>query len=444
MMQHLRKLLFYIFICLLATSYAHAQVSLSGTVTDEKTGEGLIGVNVIVTGTVLGAITNSDGKFTLTVKQAPPFKLKISYIGYASQVVDISGNNNNIQVKLKESNSLIGEVVVSASRVEEKIMESPVTIEKMDILAIKNEAAPDFYDGLANLKGVHVNKGSMNFASINTRGFATIANVRMVQLMDGMDNAAPLLNFPTGNVVGISELDMESMELVPGAASALYGPNAFNGILMMNSKSPFDYQGLSVLVKGGVATSNTAKTGATAYGTEPLYSGSIRYAKTFLNNKLAFKVNLSMTQAQDWRANDYETFRSDVTNVNNSTHPSFGDPSFDGLNTYGDEVPITATFSNAAFSNTVASGIIANPAFASTLALFGGNTALAQGLATSIFQALGDVPLQRLGYKEEDMLESFDAKSFKVSAALHYRITDKNRSKLQFSPWFRFFGLPGW
>lgn len=437
MMQHLRKLLFYIFVCLLTTAYAHAQVNVAGVVKDEKTGEGLIGVNVVVQGTVLGDVTNAEGKFNLTVNQPTPFKLKISYIGYATQIIDINGNNTNIQISLKESNSLIGEVVVSASRVEEKIMESPVTIEKMDIIAIKSEASPDFYDGLANLKGVHVNRGSMNFASINTRGFASIANVRMVQLMDGMDNAAPLLNFPSGNVVGISELDMESMELVPGAASALYGPNAFNGILMMNSKSPFEYQGLSAQLKGGVAISNTSSSvpGAEskAYGTQPMYSGSIRYAKAVLNNKLAFKVNASWSQAQDWRANDYETYRTDVTNVDNTSFPGVGTPDFDALNRYGDEVPIVAPFSNVGFANQVATGIIANPAFAQTLATsFSGNTALAQGVIANGLQTLGVTPLRRLGYKEEDMLESFDAKSIKVSAAVHYRINDKLEASIQF------------
>lgn len=433
MMQHLRKLLFCIFVCLLSTAYAQAQVTLSGVVKDDKTGEALIGVNVVVGGTVQGTTTKADGSFTMSVTKTPPFKLKVSYIGYATQTVDITGSNSSIQISLKESNSLIGEVVVSASRVEEKILESPVTIEKMDIIAIKNTAAPDFYDGLANLKGVHINKGSMNFASINTRGFATIANVRMVQLMDGMDNAAPLLNFPTGNVVGISELDMESMELVPGAASALYGPNAFNGILMMNSKSPFEYQGLSVLVKGGVASSNTAGPGATAYGNQPLYNTSIRYAKSFLKDKLAFKVNFSMSQAQDWRSNDYATHRTDVTNVRNETQPTLGDPAFDGLNSYGDEVPIVAPFGTSSFANTVALGIVGNPGFATTLANnFGGNTALAQGVLSNALQRLGTVPLRRLGYKEEDMLESFDARSMKVSAALHYRITPEIEASLSF------------
>ena len=73
----------------------------------------------------------------------------------------------------------------------------------------------------------------MTFQSVNTRGFATFANTRFVQLVDGMDNSTPALNFPIGNLVGMNEVDVQSVELLPGAASALYGANAFNGILFM-------------------------------------------------------------------------------------------------------------------------------------------------------------------------------------------------------------------
>src|SRR6185295_3420182 len=172
------------------------------------------------------------------------------------------------------------EVVVSASRIEENILKSPVTIEKMDVLAIKQSAAPDYFDALANMKGVSVNTGSMNLTSVNTRGFATIANTRFVQWVDGMDTQAPILNFPTGSIMGLGELDAESLELIPGAASALYGPNAFNGIMIMKSKSPFEYQGLSAQVKQGITNSN-------AGGSNPMGMYSIRYAKAF-NDKIAF------------------------------------------------------------------------------------------------------------------------------------------------------------
>lgn len=362
------------FVVLGSTLGAYAQSTVSGTVKDGSTNESLAGVNIIVKGFVVGTISDQNGNFQLSLNQSPPFTLSFSFIGFASQELQITeANTTGLEIIMEEQSLLGQEVVVSASRVEESILQSPVTIEKMDITAIKQAATPDFYDALANVKGVQVNSGSMNFTAINTRGFATIANTRFVQLVDGMDTQAPLLNFPTGNIVGMGELDTESVELVPGAASALYGPNAFNGILIMKSKSPFEYQGLSAQLKYGMTTSD-------AGGSNPLTQYSLRYAKSF-NNKFAFKVNFSLMQATDWTSNDYKTSRVNPS----STTDLSGNPNFDGLNLYGDEavipVPIGGTF--------------------------------------------GTLDLRRTGFKEEDLLESQDAKSIKGDVALHYRLSDK-------------------
>lgn len=359
---------------LLTATLSFGQTSISGTITDAATGDPIPGVNIVVKGRVAGTISASNGTFNLTSSDAPPITLLFSYVGYRTQEMTISNaNTTGLEIKLEEQTILGQEVVISASRVEESILQSPVTVEKVDILAIQQTPAPDFYDALASVKGVQHTSSSLNFPQINTRGFATIANVRFVQLVDGIDTQAPLLNFPTGNIVGIGELDAESMELVPGAASALYGPNAFNGILIMKSKSPFEYQGLSAQFKAGITTSDAQDK---AY---PLYSFNIRYAKAF-NNKFAFKVNFSIMDAEDWHGNDYQTDVNRPESKINLTNT----PNFDGLNLYGDEtripVPIGGTF--------------------------------------------GTLDLRRTGWKEEDILDNYNARSIKGDVALHYRIND--------------------
>jgi len=367
-----RKLLMPVFFMLLGTLNSLAQTTLTGTVKDGS-GTALAGVNIILKGRVVGTISDSEGKFNLKVNDNPPFTLVFSFIGFRSQEVAVQAGQTNFDIALQDESLLGQEVVVSASRVEESILKSPVTIEKMDLLAIRQAATPDYYDALANMKGVSVNNGSMNFTAVNTRGFATIANTRFVQLVDGMDTQAPLLNFPTGTIMGLTELDAESIELVPGAASALYGPNAFNGIMIMKSKSPFEYQGLTAQVKGGMTDSH-------AGGSHPMGQYSFRYAKAF-NNKIAFKVNFSEMQATDWTANDYKTDRNNPQ----STIDLSKNPNFDGLNLYGDEsnfnVPIGGTF--------------------------------------------GTLNLDRTGIKEQTLLDNRLATTIKGDAAIHYRITDK-------------------
>ncbi len=357
------------------TASLMAQTTISGSVKDGATQETLAGVNIVVKGKVIGTISDVNGAYNLKVTQAPPFTLVFSFIGFRTQEVEIKdANTSGLDILLEEESLLGQEVVVAASRIEESILKSPVTIEKMDILAIKQTAAPDFYDALANVKGVQVNSGSLNFTAVNTRGFATIANTRFVQWVDGMDTQAPLLNFPTGSIMGVGELDAESMELIPGAASALYGPNAFNGILIMNSKSPFDYQGLSAQIKTGVTSSN-------AGGTDPMAQYSIRYAKAF-NNKIALKIGASYLRAKDWLGNDYKTDRLNTA----STTDRSSTTNFDGLNLYGDETQIPLA---------TLTGIPTMPT------------------------------VTRTGFREQDLVDDREAKTLKFDAALHYRITDK-------------------
>mgnify|MGYP001279012403 CR=1 FL=1 len=131
--------------------------------------------------------------------------------------------------------------------------------------------------------GVDFSTQSLTFNSVNARGFGSNGNTRFVQLLDGVDGQAPGLNFPIGNILGASELDVESVELIPGAASALYGPNAMNGILLLNTKSPFDYQGLDIRTKVGTTHQDGIDHEASLY-----QDTGFRYAQA-INNKFAFK-----------------------------------------------------------------------------------------------------------------------------------------------------------
>ena len=223
--------------------------------------------------------------------------------------------------KESEEPKELDEIVISASRTPERVKESPVTIERMSIRDIKKTASPSFYDGLENLKEVHMNTSSLSFKSINTRGFATVANTRFMQLVDGMDNSSPLLNFVLGNLIGISEIDVQSVELLPGASSALYGANAFNGILFMNSKSPFTSQGITAYAKYG----NTSQKAA---GSNDFYDYGVRVAHAF-TPKFAAKANFAFMKGTDWYATNY-----DDKTVAGRDRSHYG---YNGINVYGDE-----------------------------------------------------------------------------------------------------------
>ena len=363
---------------------------ISGTVNDADTGDPLIGVNILVKGRVIGTVSNTEGSFQLDVNQAPPLTLVFSMIGYATQEVEIqTSSGNNLKIKLKEQSLLGQEVVVSASRVEESILQSPVSVEKMDILSIRSSPADTYYKAIGNLKGVDVTTSSINFQIINARGFNSTGNTRFVQLTDGMDTQAPALNFPIGNLNGPSELDVESVEFIPGASSALYGPNAFNGMLLVQSKSPFEYQGLSAFYKQGI--NHIGGRSGEPQNIQPMYEGSIRYAHAF-NNQLAFKVNASFMTAEDWYGTDY-------TDLNKRSQGELAfNPGANRIHVFGDEV-----------SNNI--GLLRN-------------VAAIQGAFGPYANSLPDQVVSRTGY-EERYLVDYGAENIKFNGALHYRITNK-------------------
>ncbi|HLA55609.1 MAG TPA: carboxypeptidase-like regulatory domain-containing protein, partial [Flavobacterium sp.] len=298
-----------------------AQNSISGSVTDSSN-QPVPGANIRIVGETTGTVSDADGNFMLSSAKGFPVAVEVSSIGFTNQKVTIT-SSQKIAVKLAEEETRLNEIVVSASRTPERVIESPVTIERMGPAEIKATSSPSFYDGLENLKEVHFNTSSLSFKSINTRGFATVANTRFMQLVDGMDNSSPALNFVLGNLIGVSELDVASVELLPGASSALYGANAFNGILFMNSKSPFTNQGISTYFKYGKTSQKTA-------GTNDYYDFGIRAATAF-TPYLAAKANFTYMRATEWIASDQRS----MTGGNDFRE---GNQNYDGLNLYGDEV----------------------------------------------------------------------------------------------------------
>lgn len=310
------------FLTLFFCSISFAQNSIKGVVTDENNLP-IPGVNINVVGSKEGAVTDLEGVFTLITSKTPPFSIDITALGYVSANVNVESVSQKIQVKLNSEETKLNEIVVSASRAPERVLQSPVTIERMGIQQVKSTTAPTFYDGLENLKEVQFNTSSISFKTVNTRGFAAVGNTRFMQLVDGMDNSSPALNFVLGNLIGLSDIDVANVELLPGASSALYGANAFNGILFMNSKNPFTNQGISSYVKYGQTSQDVA-------GTNDYFDMGIRMATAF-NKYFAVKANFNYMKATEWIADDRRSMSGG--SVGHEMNQNY-----DGLNIYGDEV----------------------------------------------------------------------------------------------------------
>lgn len=369
---------FLLFSFVFTSSVLSAQVTITGRVMDEEDGVPLIGARITVPAHQVGVQSDEQGNFDLKVPQSPPFEMIITYFGYDTTTVKVTNANikQRIRIDLVESKFSVEEVEITASAAIERQKQAALTVESMSLSAIKETPASSFYEGLGNLKGVDLTSASLGFKVINTRGFNSTSPVRSLQIIDGVDNQSPGLNFSLGNFLGASELDVESVDLIVGASSAFYGPNAFNGVISMNTKNPFIHRGLSASIK---------------VGERNMAEGAIRYAKVFQDKKgkdrFAFKLNAFYLRADDWEANNMSEAYRDTLGVGSIQYVGTDNPGgYDAVNRYGDE----------SFSRAIGSELVTKP---------------------------GLEAFYRTGYNERDVV-NYDTRNFKSSVALHYKIKD--------------------
>ena len=346
---------------------------LKGVVTDGATGETLVGASVKLKGAATGAITDIDGRFQLTVSQLPPYTLLVSYVGYKDQEIVVQSVESEVKVRLGADHVLLGDAEVVGSRITEKQKQAPLTVESMDVIAIREAPSGDFYESLGTLKGVDMTAASMGFKVINTRGFNSTSPVRSLQLIDGVDNQSPGLNFSLGNFLGASDLDVMKVDIVAGASTAFFGPGAFNGVINMTTKSPWMFPGLSVSAKAGERS---------------LLEGAVRWAQVFKDkagkDRFAYKLNLYALTAEDWYAENYDATSNSPAGVNNPGR-------YDAVNIYGDE--------NVTVNNNYWRDMDDRRNY--------------HGLGIFL----------RPGYKEKDLVD-YGTDNLKAGVSLHYRITD--------------------
>lgn len=364
---------------LLASASGHlmAQVTITGKVLDASNKkEPLIGASVLIKNTSTGATTDFEGNFELSTSQALPITLVVGYIGYTEKEVIVENLNEPLEILLAESGVVIEkDLVIEGQRVSDEQKKAPLTIESFDLLAIKETPSDNFYDGLGSLKGVDLTAASLGFKVINTRGFNSTSPVRSLQLIDGVDNQAPGLNFSLGNFLGTSELDVLKVDLVVGASSAFYGPGAFNGVISMETKNPFYQKGLSASVKAGERN---------------LLETAVRWADAFNDSEgnplWGYKFNFSYLRADDWQADNYDPVFETLSGVDNPGR-------FDAVNTYGDEYRSNMDYSSAAPWN---------------------------------FIGLGR--FHRTGYNEVDLV-NYDTRNTKANAAFHLRTNPSQKEE---------------
>jgi len=415
--------------CIVSIAGSAQNVTISGTVRNKATQEIVPAVSVFVKGTNEGTYTDDKGNFKLSVTRFP-VTLVFSSVGYEDKEVVVSSSAAG-EIDLDPATTLGQEVVIAATRTPQRILESPVSIERMSNRDIRNVPVPNYYDALANLKGVDLTTSSLTFRTPSTRGFNGSGNLRFNQLIDGIDNQAPGLNFAVGSIVGPTSLDVDNMELLPGASSALYGSGGMNGTLLITSKDPFKYQGLSFEIKQGVM-----HTDGRERPISPYYDWSLRWAKT-VGQRFAFKLSTQLISANDWEAQDYTNLERNNVFSSIKAGNRQSDPNYDGVNVFGDEVSTSMlAFAQAVESQVPQAGvqlinglIAAGYNYSQIAGILRSNPATAPLVPAVPFvygitkNYYGSQYISRTGY-EEKSLADYNTYNLKFNGGVSYKITN--------------------
>ncbi len=368
--QMCRLALPLVVICFCTCSSLFCQ-SLVVNIVDSESRDILIGACITIAISDVGDCTDVDGTVELSDLPALPFTMEASYLGYLKQDVEVTTLSEPITVLLEQEQLRLATVEVrgEGSRLKQDLA---LTVESLSLQEIQSTSESSFYDVLGSMREADMLTVSFGVKVVNTRGFNSSTPVRSLQLIDGVDNASPGLNYPLGNFVGLPELDVQGVDLIIGASSAFFGPGAFNGVVNMRTKSPFRHQGLDVQLKMGERTYKEV---------------GMRWAKGFKNkkgeDKFGVKINASYMEVYDWVADNANPSSGNIRDSIGADNPG----GYDAISRYGDE---------------------------------------SSGNYTSLFEQFRHPGLWRFyrtGYWEED-LANYDSYNLKLSAGLHYLIDE--------------------
>lgn len=289
----------FILLGIFLTTFAMAQNGqMRGKVSDKDTGEPLIGANISLEGTTMGAATDGDGIFVITNIPAGTYTVILSYIGYDDQVVSgvsvTSGGSATVNATLSATGIAMNPITISASRRPEKTLEAPASVTVIDEAQIRSEVVTSSAEILKNTTGVDMATTGIDRREMVLRGFNNAFSGAAYVLTDYRQAAVPSLAVNIHSIMPNMAIDVAKVEVVRGPGSALYGPGVDAGVVHFITRDPFTDQGLDVSLAAGERSS--------AFG-------SFRFAHA-LSDQFAFKVTGQVAQANDWEMdrNDPDDF----------------------------------------------------------------------------------------------------------------------------------------
>jgi iron complex outermembrane receptor protein len=270
---------------------ARAQTAtVRGTVFDADSDQPLPGANVVLFRSgnlIMGTATNDDGHYELHGVNPGTYELVARFVGFQDAEVSITlaaGAEETVDVRLTPGVNL-NPVVVTASRQQEKVLDSPASISVLEAREIEQDAAPSAAATLRNTTGVDIVQAGLDRYQIALRGFNAAFVSKTYAMVDFRQTVTPSLGINQFGSMPISPIDLAQIEVVRGPGSALYGPGVEQGVIHFITKDPFTYPGTTVSIGGGQ---------------QQLVQGSFRHAGV-VNDRLGYKVVGYYSQGEDWK-----------------------------------------------------------------------------------------------------------------------------------------------
>ncbi|MCB9284119.1 MAG: TonB-dependent receptor [Lewinellaceae bacterium] len=221
------NLLLTLSILFLSLSLFAQKGTIQGTVTDAITEEPLYSVTIRV-GSV-GTITDFEGQYSLAL-QPGAYDLEFSYVGYATQTLKVNikaGETQTLDLKLTEEATILQTATVTSGKFEKSLGEVTVSLEVLKPQLIESVNTVSVDQVLEKVPGVNIIDGQANIRGGS--GFSYGAGSRVLLLVDDVPMLQADAGFPNWNDLPVENI--EQIEVVKGAASALYGSSALNGII---------------------------------------------------------------------------------------------------------------------------------------------------------------------------------------------------------------------
>jgi outer membrane receptor for ferrienterochelin and colicins len=289
----MRKLLFLLVVIMItASAISQGTGKISGKVTDSKTGEALSGASVTIKRSGSSVISGNDGMFSISGVKAGKVTIVISYVGFTDKEITVDvpeGGTATVDVALEISTKTGDEIVISASKRPEKLTRAPASISLITSKDLDQTASFNIGELASKIQGVEFTRIGVTGVGINARGFNNAFNAKILQMTDGRNTMmAGGSGLPAGIMNTVIKEDVDRTEIVLGPNSALYGPNAHNGIVNTITKDARKYQGTTVAISGG---------------SREVFSGRFRVA-TKINNNWAYKLTGEYTTGKEFEFHD--------------------------------------------------------------------------------------------------------------------------------------------